>query len=107
VTHSYLSTACYHGKHGTPCRNTCKFCDSPCVCPCHTEGEREWPETWVEQARGIARELRDSIRPADVPDELQVRIGTDPALFWLRDEPWPAGRFLPESGTWHVPEKEG
>ena len=47
--HEYLSTSCLHGRHEycasqtgsngetewakTPAR--CKFCDAPCVCPCH------------------------------------------------------------------------
>lgn len=43
--HEYLSTGCFHGEHGycqamtglagakRPAR--CKFCDAPCVCPCH------------------------------------------------------------------------
>lgn len=34
--HVYLSTACYHNFHGE-CRQTCKFCPSPCSCECHKE----------------------------------------------------------------------
>jgi len=102
----YLSTACYHGKHGKPCRNTCKFCDAPCWCPCHAEDStgQQWPESWVDQARAVARALFSVISPADVPDELGRRISADPALFWLRDDPWPEGRFQPEHGTWHEDE---
>jgi hypothetical protein len=33
-THLYVSTACQHGKHDV-CREQCKYCDSPCLCPCH------------------------------------------------------------------------
>lgn len=33
----YLSTACHHTFHDE-CREVCKFCESPCVCPCH-EGQ--------------------------------------------------------------------
>lgn len=48
--HVYLSTACLHGRHGycqsktgsNPVGQTwvknpavCKFCKSPCTCPCH------------------------------------------------------------------------
>ncbi len=44
--HTYLSTGCRHGEHDY-CRSThggrkrpasCKFCDAPCICPCHTTG---------------------------------------------------------------------
>lgn len=34
--HDYLSTACHHDRHDR-CRLTCKFCDVPCSCSCHTE----------------------------------------------------------------------
>jgi hypothetical protein len=34
--HIYLSTACLHELHGR-CRRTCKFCDTPCWCDCHTK----------------------------------------------------------------------
>lgn len=47
VAHSYLSTGCHHGEHaycqgktgqaGPKKPATCKFCDAPCVCPCHQE----------------------------------------------------------------------
>jgi hypothetical protein len=30
----YLSTACIHAHHDE-CKNTCKFCDRDCRCPCH------------------------------------------------------------------------
>lgn len=45
ASHVYLSTGCLHGDHGycqsrtglsgqkTP--GVCKFCKSPCTCPCH------------------------------------------------------------------------
>lgn len=46
--HRYLSTGCRHGEHGYCQSNTgsqgdkrpaeCKFCASPCVCPCHALG---------------------------------------------------------------------
>lgn len=32
--HTYLSTACRHGRHN-PCRQQCKFCYAQCVCTCH------------------------------------------------------------------------
>lgn len=32
----YTSTACHHESH-TECRKTCKFCSSPCKCPCHVK----------------------------------------------------------------------
>jgi hypothetical protein len=49
IGHDYLSTACYHGRHGhcqakflfwrlrskTPAR--CKFCPAPCTCLCHVK----------------------------------------------------------------------
>lgn len=46
--HVYLSTGCLHGEHWY-CQSpntsvghnkkpaTCKFCDAPCICPCHTK----------------------------------------------------------------------
>lgn len=37
IDHFYVSTACQHGLHRR-CRQTCKFCHTPCICPCH-EGE--------------------------------------------------------------------
>ncbi|SFD13623.1 hypothetical protein [Streptomyces aidingensis] len=51
--HIYLSTSCLHGRHGrcsaptatsdhgetwTKTPSVCKFCKSPCVCPCHPKG---------------------------------------------------------------------
>lgn len=45
MEHEYLSTACFHGIHdycgckqrerGDTTPPHCKFCDSPCLCPCH------------------------------------------------------------------------
>jgi hypothetical protein len=32
--HLYVSTACQHGQHDR-CRQQCKFCAAPCLCPCH------------------------------------------------------------------------
>lgn len=32
--HVYLSTACYHDRHGE-CLRTCRVCAEPCVCTCH------------------------------------------------------------------------
>lgn len=47
-THLYLSTGCLHGEHdycqsttgpaGTEPPAQCKWCDAPCICPCHQEG---------------------------------------------------------------------
>jgi hypothetical protein len=95
MAHSYLSTACFHGQHGTTCRSTCKFCDAPCTCSCHVNpfsGDRAaLPEPWVDQARDIAVQLLDAVYPADVPDELAQRIADDPDLFWLRGEEAPNG----------------
>jgi len=31
LPHDYLSTACFHGLHEL-CRQTCKYCSSPCLC---------------------------------------------------------------------------
>lgn len=47
-THIYLSTGCLHEDHGY-CQSmtgiqgskrggTCKFCEAPCICTCHTKG---------------------------------------------------------------------
>ncbi len=45
--HLYVSTACQHGHHDYCQRETgmlgqkvparCKFCQAPCLCPCHRE----------------------------------------------------------------------
>lgn len=40
--HIYLSTACWHASRGEPpgharCISECKWCTSPCICPCHAE----------------------------------------------------------------------
>lgn len=47
LAHAYLSTGCRHGEHGYCQSNTgsqgqktpavCKFCEAPCVCPCHID----------------------------------------------------------------------
>lgn len=44
--HRYLSTSCLHNEHEYCQSNTglagaktpaqCKFCEAPCICPCHT-----------------------------------------------------------------------
>lgn len=52
--HVYLSTSCLHGGHGY-CAATvgaagpktsaqCKFCSTPCVCPCHNPTTTDTPE---------------------------------------------------------------
>jgi hypothetical protein len=33
--HRYLSPACVHDIHAR-CRRRCKFCESLCVCSCHS-----------------------------------------------------------------------
>lgn len=35
----YTSTYCIHDDH-QDCRLVCKTCQSPCRCPCHTQGTR-------------------------------------------------------------------
>lgn len=91
--HAYVSTACFHGECGA-CRNTCKYCDAVCSCPHHGSGQVP-PEPWVDQARGIARELlRYGLsRHEAVPPELLRRISSDPGLFWLRGEVQPPGEW--------------
>jgi hypothetical protein len=91
--HAYVSTACFHEEHGA-CRKTCKYCNAPCSCTgCDHAGTPGLPEPWVDQARAVAAELLDAIYPADVPDGLERRIATDPALFWLRGETRPPGEW--------------
>jgi hypothetical protein len=95
--HVYVSTACFHGECGS-CRNTCKYCDAPCSCrTCHPASGQPLPEPWVDQARGIARELlRYGLSTNEaVPPELLDRITSDPALFWLRGEAQPPGVWRP------------
>lgn len=97
--HHYVSTFCLHELHdGDPaqhdqCRQTCKACDRSCECPNHTAGEtRTAPPSWVDQARDIARELWNH---GFVTPELEQRVATDPALFWLRGEEKPPGTWTP------------
>lgn len=92
--HAYTSTACFHRDCGG-CRNTCKYCDAPCEHGCHPAAGRALPEPWVDQARGIARELlRYGLNASEaVPPELLHRITSDPALFWLRGEAAPPGEW--------------
>lgn len=83
--HVYISTACLHGQCGS-CRNTCKYCDSPCRCPLpgctHRHPGDTTPVSWVDQARGVAAELLHLTRLAGwLPDELAGRIAADPDLF--------------------------
>lgn len=97
TVHAYTSTACLHDLCRS-CRNTCKYCDAPCQHGCHPQGQDQ-PEPWVDQARGIARELLDVARPGallSMPSELFQRIEQDPDLFWLRGEAAPPGE-------WHQP----
>jgi len=93
VPHAYVSTACFHGECGA-CRDTCKYCDGPCSHGCHPASARGLPEPWVDQARGIARELlRHALSASPAPPELVRRIEGDPALFWLRGEAKPPGQW--------------
>lgn len=98
--HEYISTACLHRICGTACRQTCKFCDVPCLCPCHRNGIPARPEPWVDQARGIARELLSLTLGGEViPPDLLRRVEADPELFWLRGEEQPPGEWRePGSG---------
>ena len=94
---AYVSTACLHrlcAEKGA-CRQTCKFCDAPCACPCHRGSAAALPEPWVDQARNIARELlRYGLSTSEaVPPELLQRIASDPSLFWLRGEERPPGEW--------------
>lgn len=92
--HDYVSTACLHGECGS-CRRTCKYCDAQCQCIrplCAHSMAGPLPVAWVDQARGIARELLDAFMRDDMSDELAVRVKHDPDLFWLRGEEAPPGR---------------
>jgi hypothetical protein len=101
--HDYISTACYHGQcRGDAdgrggCRRTCKYCDAPCQHICHQGAVTAPVPSWVDQARGIARELLAEHLHArlpgapSIPPELLRRIEHDPALFWLRGEEAPPG----------------
>lgn len=98
ISHDYVSTACLHDLCGS-CRNTCKFCGSPCQHACHpqTPGAVAAP---VDEARNVAIALlallgEDIARDA----ELARRVQGDPALFWLRGEVQPPGEWAPEGTT--------
>lgn len=53
ISHEYLSTGCYHGRHdycaamtgyqGEKRPGRCKFCDARCICPCHEQQRKEGP----------------------------------------------------------------
>lgn len=81
MTHKYLSTACYHGKH-TSCRLTCKYCEAPCICECHTVSDPvvvspDVAKTALEAARA-AQNLLDKTRAAKTDTELREQIrGSD------------------------------
>lgn len=91
--HEYISTACLHGECGS-CRKTCKFCDASCGCQqplCTHNLAVPGPASWVDQARGIARELFAVLPIRNLPLDLMARIQDDPDLFWLRGEEVPPG----------------
>jgi hypothetical protein len=93
--HEYTSTACLHGECGS-CRKTCKYCGVSCGCqrPLCTHNLTEpGPASWVDQARGIARELLAAFNRDDMSHELVLRIRDDPDLFWLRGEEAPPGTW--------------
>ncbi|MGW5197332.1 hypothetical protein [Streptomyces spiralis] len=66
TAHVYLSTSCLHGQHGycqshtgqsgtkTPAQ--CKFCATPCVCPCHQPGPAATRATDTHNAGPTVRE---------------------------------------------------
>lgn len=99
--HNYTSTACGHaqleGDHDlhASCRRSCKFCDAPCDCWCHTQGAHtDAQPSWVDQARDIAlraiADAEDRLHP-----DLAEQIRTDPRLFWARGEVQPPGERQP------------
>ena len=95
IAHLYVSTACIHSEHGS-CRNTCKFCGDPCVCPCHPGGaQAAEPLSPVDQARNVARALYAQLR-SDVPVADVSAMAGDPSLFWLHGEV-PPGEWRPLS----------
>jgi hypothetical protein len=104
VSTTYISTACVHGlcAEKGACRQTCKFCDAPCACPCHRGSAAALPEPWVDQARDVARELYEAALSHGhgvLPPVLAIRALDDPALFWLRGEERPPGE-------WHEPHAD-
>lgn len=69
--HEYLSTGCLHGEHaycqgltgqaGPKKPGRCKFCDAPCVCPCH---QPQAPGAWLP---------RDIFAPVSEAEHAAVR----------------------------------
>lgn len=55
--HDYLSTACLHKLHGR-CRETCKFCGTPCRCAHHGPGEAKLDETADTGTLGVSATVR-------------------------------------------------
>lgn len=97
--HAYTSTACLHGEHDA-CRKTCKYCDVSCSCTeCDHTSVSGLPEPWVDQARGIARDLLAELSAERRDPELWRRIESDPAFFWLRGE-------IAPPGIWHQHHQE-
>lgn len=97
IAHLYVSTGCVHNEHGS-CRQTCKFCGEPCICPCHPGGVQSVePISPVDQARGAARVLYALVREhAEIPPA-QSWIEEDPSFFWLRGGEQPPGEWRPPS----------
>lgn len=97
VIHRYISTACEHEEDSpelhAACRQTCKFCNAPCMCENHKDGDRQSAVGWVDQARAIARDLLRDALNGPVSPELLARIESDPTLFWLRGEEAPPGEW--------------
>lgn len=82
--HHYLSTGCLHGEHAYCQANTgqagakrpaaCKFCDAPCICPCHQAGGSH-----------TAADTANVALPDDEP-VLTVVYATPPLLYATCDE---------------------
>lgn len=66
--HAYLSTACQHLKH-EQCRQTCKFCESACLCICHAYERRAAAEAATQAAL-------DSAKRTDTAPNTQLTTGT-------------------------------
>lgn len=93
--HDYISTGCFHGEHAS-CRLTCKFCDAQCACRGCSHDAAAAPVAWVDQARGVARQLlARAVETGDLSADLALRITLDPSLFWLRDGEVPPGQRVP------------
>lgn len=94
--HAYLATACLHQLHDR-CRLVCKFCNTPCNCPCHDGGVTPAPALRDRLARwqfdserlGWTGRSRNTVWRQDAADRERYRAWADALLVELGREVMP------------------